>query len=238
MHSLLLRSELLARAGFTHGFSTRWASVTGVEGSFPSDAEHVRGFFGALGRDPSSAMRVKQVHGAAVLTEPLADWQGEGDAIAFREAQAQVTPVIRTADCVPILLGNPFGEQVAAVHAGWRGVERNIVSEAVRALHVAPEWLVAAIGPCLCTACFEVGEEVVTALMPVTGEDIVDRSFGPKPHVNLRLAVRLQLRTMGLPDAAIEDVAGCTRCEPERFFSYRRDGANAGRQMAVIVPRA
>ena len=151
MHSLLLRSELLARAGFTHGFSTRWASVTGVEGSFPSDADHLRGFFGALGRDPASAMRVKQVHGAAVLTDPLADWQGEGDAIAFREPHAQVTPVIRTADCVPILLGNPFGGQVAAVHAGWRGVERNIVSEAVRALHVAPEWLVAAIGPCLCT---------------------------------------------------------------------------------------
>jgi len=108
----------------------------------------------------------------------------------------------------------------------------------VRALGATAGRLVAAVGPCLCAACFEVGEEVVDALVPVSGPGVVDRARGPKPHVDLRLAVRLQLRALGLADANVEDVAGCTRCEPERFFSYRRDGANAGRQMAVIVPRA
>lgn len=237
MHALVLRSELLDQAGFLHGFSTRWASVDGVEGAFPSDADHLRGFFGALGRDVASAMRVKQVHGAAVLTEPVPDWGAEVDAIVLGAAHADVTPVIRTADCVPVLLADRATGRVAAIHAGWRGVEQRIVEAAWRALDVAPAGLVAAIGPCLCTACFEVGEEVVAALEPVTVAGIADRTIGPKPHVNLRLAVRHQLRALGLEDACIEDVAGCTRCERERLFSYRRDGANAGRQMAVIVPR-
>jgi len=236
MHALVLRSELLAEAGFLHGFSTRWASVDGVEGAFPTDADHLRGFFQALDRDVASAMRVKQVHGAAVLTEPVPDWGAEVDAIVLDASHAHVTPVIRTADCVPVLLADRATGRVAAIHAGWRGVEQRIVEAASRALDVAPAGLVAAIGPCLCTACFEVGDEVVAALEPVTGAGIADRTLGTKPHVNLRRAVRLQLRSIGLDDGRIEDVAGCTRCERERFFSYRRDGANAGRQMAVIVP--
>lgn len=238
MHPLVLRSEQLARAGFLHGFSTRWASADGAEGPSPNGDDHLRGFLGALGRETASAMRVKQVHGAAVIQEAVPDWGAEADAIVLGPGGAAVTPVIRTADCVPILLADRRTGRVGAVHAGWRGVEKRILAAAVHAMGSPAERLVAAIGPCLCAACFEVGEEVVEALVPVSGEAIVDRARGPKPHVDLRLAVRLQLRALGLDDARIEDVPGCTRCEPERFFSYRRDGANAGRQMAVIVPRA
>jgi YfiH family protein len=238
MHPLVLRSERLTQAGFVHGFSTRWASPGGAEGPSPSGDEHLRGFLAALGREVSSAVRVKQVHGAAVLEAAVPDWGAEADAVVLGPGDAAVTPVIRTADCVPILLANPSTGRVGAVHAGWRGVEKRILAAAVRAMASPANRLVAAIGPCLCAACFEVGEEVVAALVPVSGEAVVDRSRGPKPHVDLRLAVRLQLRAIGLDDAHVEDVPGCTRCEPERFFSYRRDGANAGRQMAVIVARA
>jgi hypothetical protein len=182
-------------------------------------------------------MRVKQVHGASVLRAPVPDWGAEADAIVLGPAQADATPVIRTADCVPILLADPLSGRVGAVHAGWRGVARRILAETVAAIASPADRLLAAVGPCLCTACFEVGDEVVEALVPASGVAIVARSHGAKPHVDLRLAVRLQLRALGVDDACIEDVAGCTRCEPDRFFSYRRDGANAGRQMAVIVPR-
>jgi len=238
MHPLVLRSEQLARAGFVHGFSTRWASASGDEGPSPSGDDHLRGFLAALGRDPASALRVKQVHGASVLAEPAADWASEADAIVLGPRDASRTPVIRTADCVPILLADPRTGRVGAVHAGWRGVEKRILAGAAQAIGGPANRLVAAIGPCLCAACFEVGEEVVEALVPVSGVSIVDRARGPKPHVDLRVAVRLQLRAIGLDDANVEDIPGCTRCEPDRFFSYRRDGANAGRLMAVVVPRS
>lgn len=241
MHPLIVRSKILAKAGFLHGFSTRWASEagpTGPGGAFPDDAIHLSGFFEALGRDPGSALRVKQVHGNAVLQTPARDWSTEADAIVLGPEDAPITPVIRTADCVPVLVGDAFTGRVAAVHAGWQGVEKCVVKEAIQAMGGPAIRLVAAIGPCICTDCFEVGEEVASAVEGASEPDVTDRSRGPKPHVDLRLAVRLQLRALGLRTESIEDVAGCTQCEPERFFSFRRDGANAGRQMAVIVPRA
>lgn len=237
MHALALTSPLLAEAGFLHGFSTRWASPAGDEGPSPAAPEHLAGFFGALGRPVASVLRVKQVHGNAVVTEPAADFAVEADAIVLGPESVDRTPVIRTADCVPILMADRETGRVAAIHAGWRGVHARIVVEAFARLRAQSGNVRAAIGPCLCARCFEVGEEVVEALVPVSTPSIVHRGYGPKPHVDLRLAVRAQLLELGLDDAHVEDVPGCTRCEPERFFSYRRDGANAGRLMAAIVPR-
>jgi polyphenol oxidase len=237
MHALALTAPLLAEAGFQHGFSTRWASSSGSEGPSPSADVHLAGFFAAIDRPVRSVLRVKQVHGAAVVTEAVDDFAVEADAVVLGPEQAQRTAVIRTADCVPILLGDVHTGRVAAIHAGWRGVQQRIVAAAVERLAGRPEDLRAAIGPCLCARCFEVGEEVVDALVPVSSSSVVRRDLGAKPHVDLRLAVRAQLVALGVDDRHVEDVPGCTRCEPERFFSYRRDGANAGRLMAAIVPR-
>ena len=85
MHPLVLRSERLARAGFVHGFSTRWASPGGDEGPSPGGDEHLRGFPGALGREVASAVRGKQVHGAAVLASAAS-----GDT-SFSEWEMDVT---------------------------------------------------------------------------------------------------------------------------------------------------
>ncbi len=237
MRPLSLSSPILRGAGFLHGFSTRWASREGPDTASPSADDHLAGFFGELGREPASVLRVRQVHGAAVLANPGADLAFEADAIVLGPASAHRTAVVRTADCVPVLLADRTTGRVAAIHAGWRGVLQCIVREAAVTLGGESRDVCAAIGPCLCARCFEVGEEVVEALVPVSSEAIVHRTFGPKPRVDLRLAVRLQLRAHGIDDASIDDVPGCTRCEPERFFSYRRDGANAGRLMAAIVPR-
>ncbi|MGZ3416923.1 MAG: laccase domain-containing protein, partial [Polyangiales bacterium] len=65
--------------------------------------------------------------------------------------------------------------------------------------------------------------------------EVVNRT-GEKPHVDLRRAVRSQLRALGIDDASIEDVPGCTKCDAERFFSHRRDGARSGRLLAAIAP--
>jgi copper oxidase (laccase) domain-containing protein len=118
---------------------------------------------------------------------------------------------------------------VAAIHAGWRGVVGGVVRAGVGLL--GGRALVAAIGPCIGPCCFEVGRDVAEKL------GFVVRETGDKAYVDLRAAVRSQLVALGLDDARIEDVAGCTRHEPGRFHSFRRDGANSGRMLAAIRSR-
>jgi copper oxidase (laccase) domain-containing protein len=99
--------------------------------------------------------------------------------------------------------------------------------------------LVAAIGPHISAAAFEVGEEVALELdRAAPGNEVVRREPGRKPHVDLRRALRAQLRRVGLRDEAIDDVGGCTVGEPELYFSYRRDGPRSGRHLSAIVSRS
>jgi YfiH family protein len=141
------------------------------------------------------------------------------------------------ADCVPVLVASTDTGAVAAIHAGWRGVVAGVVPAGVELLRGASALagqapLLAAIGPCIGPCCFEVGADVAERIGFVT------RRAGDKAYVDLRAAVRAQLRALGLPDEAIEDVPGCTKHEPDRFHSFRRDGANSGRMLAAIATRS
>ncbi len=238
MQTVALTSPLLSKAGFVHGFSTRSATVDPPGGITQAADRHLAAFCHAIGRDTAGALRVKQVHGARVLREPRDDMSEEADAIVLPSTFHGVTPIIRTADCVPVLLADPESGTVGAVHAGWRGVAQNILRAAADAFGPRPSTLLAAVGPCLCVDCFEVGEEVVRDVVAACDAHVVDRSGGGRPRIDLRRAVRFQLLAIGLQPVHIDDVPGCTRCEADRFFSYRRDGADAGRQFAAIAPRA
>jgi hypothetical protein len=205
----ILTSAILAKAGFSHGFPTRDAP----------DAALLEAL------DCPTVTQLKQVHGArAVLSDEAAGQ--EGDALVSRPWDGAVG--VRVADCVPVLVADPESGSVAAIHAGWRGVVGGVLRAGVELL--GGRQLVAAIGPCIGACCFEVGRDV--------GEQIgfVVREEGDKAYVDLRAAVRSQLRALGLAEGSIEDVAGCTKHEPERFHSYRRDGANSGRMLAAIAP--
>jgi copper oxidase (laccase) domain-containing protein len=151
-------------------------------------------------------IQVKQVHSARALLARDAEG-AEGDALV---AEADLA-----------------SGSVAAIHAGWRGVVGGVVRAGVQLL--GGRNLVAAIGPCIGACCFEVGRDVAAKI------GFVVREERDKAYVDLRAAVRAQLRSLGLPDAAIDDVAGCTRHEAERFHSFRRDGARSGRLLSAIV---
>jgi YfiH family protein len=140
---------------------------------------------------------------------------------------------VRVADCVPVLVGDEETGSVAALHAGWRGVVAGVVPAGVQRLLDGrpPRALVAAIGPCIGPCCFEVGLEVAEAV----GHAVRREEERGKAFVDLRAAVRAQLRALGLDDARIEDVPGCTRHEAERFHSFRRDGKDSGRMLAAIA---
>jgi copper oxidase (laccase) domain-containing protein len=100
-----------------------------------------------------------------------------------------------------------------------------------------PGALRAAIGPCIGVCCYEVGDDLAGRFADAFGVDVVQRQ-GPRPHLDLRLAVRRTLEQAGVEAAHIEDVAGCTACEPARFFSHRRDRGGTGRHLAFIAAGA
>lgn len=240
-----LRSALLDEHGFVHGFSTREGGVS--EGPFGSlnlgrtvgddparVAENTRRFVEALGGP--RLFEVSQVHGRVVVEVGAAPIEAvrriEADGLVASAAGDAVA--VRTADCVPILLGNVETGAVAAVHAGWRGVEARIVEVAIERLG-APTALVAAIGPHVRLEAFEVSEEVAERIAAAAhGAEVVE-ARDPRPHVDLSAAVRAQLAHAGV--ARVDDVGGCTHAEPRRFFSHRRDAGRTGRHLSAIVAR-
>lgn len=255
--AVALESRLLGEAGFVHAFFTRQGGVSGGEhaslnfaastGDDPSNvAANLERAAARLGIPASRIFYLSQVHGVATAVVDEGDdrervLHQEGDAVAARGGQ-RLACGARSADCGTILLGDRASGAVCAVHAGWKGTARGVVEAAVLALRQVAGGeprLVAAIGPHIEACCFEVGAEVAAELAAASeaGAAVVRPGPRGKPHVDLRAILRAQLRSAGLAGDAIDDVRGCTVCDPERFFSYRRQGAKSGRLLAAIVPR-
>jgi len=251
-----LISSLLSKAGFSHGFFTRRGGVSA--GSYASlnasfgvgdERDHVfenrRRIAASLRILPERLLLARQVHGRNVIVVSDAEHgtvaNCEADAV-LGAGVSDVACAVQTADCVPILLADPSTGTAAAVHAGWRGVEQDVVTATARqmAAHGSkPSNLVAAIGPHISLSAFEVGEEVAVALERVHAGPLaaVHRTQGHPPHVSLERIVRGQLARYGVPDEQIETVGGCTVADADGFFSYRRDGKHSGRQLSAIVPK-
>ncbi|HEX6202994.1 MAG TPA: peptidoglycan editing factor PgeF [Thermoanaerobaculia bacterium] len=188
---------------------------------------------------PAALAAARQVHGATVLEPPADAASPAGHAIACGEGDALVTDrpglalSVITADCVPVLV--EAGGRIAAVHAGWRGLVAGVIEATVHRLAAAGapprgEWI-AWIGPTIGACCYEVDEDVATRVAAATSPEVVSRP-GPKPHLDLVAAARHQLAARGVRDLRV--VSPCTRCEPRLLWSYRREGARAGRNHAFI----
>jgi polyphenol oxidase len=256
-----LTSPLLARAGFRHAFFTRHGGVS--QAPFASlnfawsggdSRQNVLENLGVaarhLGLPASKIFYLSQVHKAGCRTVSAADdWEktlhDEGDVVLSDDPR--VACGVRAADCVPILLADEVSGAACAIHSGWRGAELDVSGEAVRALLALPaaqraqgeHRLIAAIGPHISAAAFEVGEEVAERLElagKVAGATgVALRVAGERPHVDLARLVEAQLRRAGV--AEIDHVRGCTVGEPELYFSFRREGPTSGRHLAAIAPR-
>jgi YfiH family protein len=248
-----LESALLRGAGFRHAFFTRnggvspgaYASLSfsvAAGDSATNVRENLRRAGTELGVDPERIHFLSQVHGRTTHLLMGSEEQArvieiEGDALI--SAAANLACAVRSADCVPVLLADRRSGAVGAAHAGWRGAAQGVVTSAVQALReLAPDAdLIAAIGPHISSAAFEVSNDVAEAILAASHDSgIVDRT-GQKPHVDLRRMLHAELRSLGLADSAIGDVWGCTVSEPARFFSFRRDGKQSGRHLSAIVPR-
>ncbi len=250
----VLRSTLLTDHGFIHGFSTRAGGAgeppfeslnlgRGLGDPAATVARNHEIFRQAVGYQ-TPLFEVSQVHGDLIVevdaTRDVREVRAiEADALIGTGA---VTIGVRVADCTPILLGCTRTGAVAAVHAGWRGVENEILLSTIDALCAktgsTPAMLVGAIGPHIRVANFEVGEDVAERLATVAARvgvtDVIRSRPDARPTVDLTRIVIGQLTNRGVRH---DDVGGHTFAEPERFFSYRRDGLT-GRLLAVISAAA
>jgi YfiH family protein len=170
----------------------------------------------------------KQVHSATVLAVHEPGFQGEGDALVTGEDGLALCVI--TADCVPVLLSGPGG--LAAVHAGWRGIAGRIISATLSGLSGPLSGWTAWVGPAIGACCYEVGTEVAEQVAAASDAAAVQAGPAGKPHLDLHEAVRRQLAAAGVGETVC--VPGCTRCDEERLWSYRREGKGAGRNHAFI----
>lgn len=143
------------------------------------------------------------------------------------------------ADCVPVVIVSPTG-RFAVVHAGWRGVDNLIAVKAVRAMARADEAVLGAeaasvynvyIGPHIGPECFETGPDVHARFVSQFGEACAFDGT----HIDLAEGLRIQLEQAGVNRSRICDLAKCTVCENDEFFSYRGQGGTCGRHGAFAV---
>ncbi|MET0624914.1 MAG: peptidoglycan editing factor PgeF [Pyrinomonadaceae bacterium] len=253
-----LACEPLEREGFANAFSTRGGGVS----PFPEGSLNLAGF------DQDSAENIRENRRRFVSTlggewKLAACWQVHGtDVLVVRDAEdprsesercdALATNLrglllgVKTADCVPVVLGDARTGACAAAHAGWRGTLAEVV---VRALATMREEfgtdardVRAAVGPAALGCCYEVGGEVVEAFH----EKFKDAGtlFTPTREghalIDLHEANRRQLVAAGVPRERVHLLPLCTMCRTDLFFSYRNDRkthGRTGRLLSVIGSR-
>lgn len=249
----------LEQDGFANGFSTRAGGVS----PFPSDAlnlagfdqdsaenigENRRRFLSALGQGWSLSA-CWQVHGRDVrVVRESADPASESERCdALTTNLTGVLLAVKTADCVPVLLGDARTGACAAVHAGWRGTLAEIVRHALERMReefgTSAADVRAALGPAALGCCYEVGAEVVGPFREKFNG--AGSLFKPTRDghalIDLHEANRRQLVDSGVAPDRIHLLPLCTMCRPDLFFSYRKDRplhGRTGRLLSVIGRRA
>ena len=253
----------LETAGFVNGFSTR----VGGTSPMPEKALNLAGFNDDT---PANILENRrrflklfpsevgdwalagcwQVHGDDVrliknLTDAKPAEDARGDTVycdAIVSNAPGVLAGVKTADCVPILIGDPVTGAFAAVHAGWRGTLAEVATKALRRMtaeyETKPRDVRVAIGPAAGACCYEVGTDVIDPFRnSFPQQDLVTDTREGHACINLLKANREQLVAAGVDPQKINIAPLCTMCRTDLFFSYRREKNSAGkvgRLMSVI----
>ena len=211
-------------------------------------ADAWRAALASVGATPDRLMRVKQVHGNTVrivkrgeVPDAAAELRPDGDAIVSN--QPGLALAVMVADCVPILLCDPDQGAAAAIHAGWRGTCARVAPAAIEKMRSTfgtnPSKLVAAIGPSVGPADYQVGEPLITAFLEAGhSQSHVDQWFvrrAGKLFLDLWAANTQQLIDAGVDAANISLCGLSTVSRPDIFDSYRVEGERAGRMAGIIV---
>jgi len=229
----LIRWE--APGPYVVAFSTRRGGISGAPFDTlnlgrltEDDPDHVvenrRRLCVEVGTDADLLRFSRQVHGATVHRAAGTGEAGDG---LWTDTPGEPLLVF-TADCLPVAIVRADGSApaVAALHVGWRGLLAGILGEGVARLGGGPA--AAAIGPGIGPCCYEVGEEVATPFREQFGAEVVSGG-----RLDLWSAAERALAVAGVADVYRIDL--CTACNPELFFSHRRDAGRTGRQGMVAL---
>ena len=219
-----LVSPKLGALGLRHGFTTRAGGL---------DVRTAADLLGPLSDAGLPCLTIDlgpQPHGRG-LSDP--ESRGAPADARFGPPGAGVVAV-RTADCLALLLAGPAG--VVAVHAGWRGLLAGVVPAAVARLGGGSRVEAAAIGPAISAAAFVVREDVRSAFAEAGLGAVIRRGEGGAFHVDLLAVALHQLAWVGVDARRVDAACRCTFGEPDRFYSFRRDGPGRGHQAAWICP--
>lgn len=219
-------SPLLCESGFVHAFCHQGR---------PDDGETCAAVVPAC-----TLQLARQVHGASIAqaTGWTPDDSPEADAVI--SADRAFACAVRTADCAPVLVACRVTGAAAAIHAGWRGIAAGVIAAAVdamvRELGALPQAMVAAVGPCARARRYEIGEEVAAAVSAAGCADAVfRRPESPRPFLDVARAASLQLAASGISATRIDADPPCS-IESSWCHSHRRDPANRGRMLSLIMP--
>ncbi|MGN6377643.1 MAG: polyphenol oxidase family protein [Gaiellales bacterium] len=186
----------------------------------------------AAGGDPARATMAWQVAGAEVRTvtgEPASGVFLEPGAQPFPKSDGLVTEergrplVLLTADCMPIAVARTDGSRLAVLHSGWQGLLAGICEAGAEAVGGA---MTAVIGPAAGPCCYEVRDDVGGPLRERFGPDVVRNG-----RADLWLCARRALERAGV--SHVQTVGECTICNPDRYFSHRRERGRTGRQGVI-----
>ena len=161
---------------------------------------------------------------------------------AFITSEKNICIVVKVADCVPILVYDPELHIAAAIHAGWRGsvnsVTANTINKMITTFKCNPENLFAGIGPSIGPCCYEVGTDVIGAVMEkwgTTDSFLVKTANSQRYHFDLWHSNRYELIRSGVKADHIETAGICTRCNSDLYFSARASKGNTGRFCGAIM---
>ena len=193
----------------------------------------------ALGVPEADFRWVYQVHGIDVhhaeslpVNTPLGVTEIKGDAVVSHTPG--LVCAVKVADCMPVLFAARDGSAVGAAHAGWRGLSAGVLERTVEALRVAPEQLVAWMGPCIGPTAFEVGGDVRDAYVahdPIAAQHFAPRETPGKFLCDMYSIARQRLRAVGVTDVSGGEY--CTFNQVDLFFSHRREPIT-GRMAAFV----
>jgi len=176
--------------------------------------------------DAAQIQWLEQVHGTDIYQAPRF---GVPRADASYTKEAGVVCAVMTADCLPVLFCNKEGTQVAAAHAGWRGLAAGVLLETLKTFP-EPDRVTACLGPAIGPAAFEVGPEVKGAFAGAPSS-CFRAGEGDRLFADLFGLARWQLKQAGI--ASVFGGGVCTYAKKDEYFSYRRDGVT-GRQASLI----
>lgn len=240
-----VRAFCTTRAGGTSGGPWAGLNLAAHVGDDPAAVAANRALLRA--HLPADPVWLAQVHGVRVV-DPAEQDSGARppEADAARTGATRTPCAVLTADCLPVLLCDRSGAadatevaatEVAAIHAGWRGLADGVIEATAAAMQTRPQDWLAWIGPCIGPLAFECGDDVLAAFCD--GHPEARSAFRPHPHRpgkwlgDLPAIARQRLIALGVRSGAIHGGDRCTVAEPEVFYSFRRDGVTG--RMATII---